>query len=148
MEFLIKNNNINDYSTVTNGLVDYTFEYDYSTQSMKHGNLTVAKYLESKGVTDYEIISNDEFMTRHDEWFRSTYLTPAIEITEEQFIDSLEVLPPMDWHRDTDGIEKFMMIERLIGDITAQYGRLGDKYICKNVVIGDKSTHITIADFN
>lgn len=148
MEFLIKNNNIDDYSTVTNGYVDFTFGYDILTGGRTHGNLTVAEYLESKGVADYEIISSDEFMDRHDKWLRYKYLNPAIEITEEQFIDMLEVLPPMEWHKDTDGVEKFMMIERLIGNITAQYGRLGDKYICKNVVISDKSTHITVLDFN
>jgi len=54
----------------------------------------------------------------------------------------------MNWVRNSgNGIETFMMCEYLTGDITAQYGRVNNQYICKNVVVGDPSTHITREDF-
>lgn len=46
-----------------------------------------------------------------------------------------------------NGFESFMMIERITSDITAQYAKMGAKYICKNVVISDPATHITMSDF-
>lgn len=47
------------------------------------------------------------------------------EITEEEYIDALEVLPPLDWH-SKEGY--FYMREFLIGDLTDKYSRIDGKY--------------------
>ncbi len=149
MKFLIANGNIETYSTITDGLVDYTFTVDYGQPGgvITKGNLTIPEYLESRKIDSHEILSTDEFMVRQDKHQREKYLTPAEEITEEQFYDMLEVLPPMNWHTDSEGIDKFMMCEFYTGDITAQYARIGDKFITKHVMSRDKDTHINKKDF-
>ena len=149
-QILIRNGNLNDYSVITDdGLhVAYTQTIDYSKgyAEVTKGCLTIQEYLDSKNCTQYEIVSIDEFSERQDKFHREQYLTGSIGITEEQFYEMLEVLPPMPWVHNC-GIETFMMCEYLTGDITAQYGRCGSQYICKNVVVGDKSTHINHSDF-
>lgn len=54
-------------------------------------------------------------------------LTKPIEITEEQFIEALECLPPEDWQQ-IGGEESFKCMERTSGRVTAIYARLGIKY--------------------
>lgn len=49
------------------------------------------------------------------------------EITEQQFIEALEAMPPMKWKRYSDA-ESFMMVERLYGSVTSIYVRVGDRY--------------------
>lgn len=49
--------------------------------------------------------------------------------TQEAFIDALEVLPPLDWHRNRLG-ESFKMVERYSGRMTTIYARLGTSYWC------------------
>lgn len=53
----------------------------------------------------------------------------------------------MKWHKDVDGVEKFLMSERQEGSFTTQCARKGDLYLSKIVDIKDKSTWITIVDF-
>jgi len=48
------------------------------------------------------------------------------EITDEQFYEALESLPPL--HHICTGIESFCMSEFYSSDITAMYFRVGDKY--------------------
>ena len=70
---------------------------------------------------------------------------PLLEITEEQWDEALNCLPPMRWeHRD--GVERFLMVEMLSGSITAQYARLGSRYFVRNVDAADSSTFITGAE--
>ena len=49
------------------------------------------------------------------------------EITEEQFIEALEVLPPEDWQRTAEG-QSFKMCERTSGRITAIYAEVNGKF--------------------
>lgn len=78
---------------------------------------------------------------------REFYCKPAEVISEEEWYKMLEVLPPEQWHTDSDGVNKFNMSERTSGSITAQYARYNGVYLCKNVDLCDKSTNIGIADF-
>ena len=64
------------------------------------------------------------------------------EVTEEQFNDALDVLPPLKWCT-IDGIEMFCISEMTDGTYTAQYARTPDgKYYCATVDVMDKSTWI------
>ena len=58
-----------------------------------------------------------------EEMFKSK---PA-RITEERFIEMLEVLPPVGWVR-RDGCESFKLSERTSGNITAIFARIGADY--------------------
>lgn len=51
----------------------------------------------------------------------------ATEITEQQFTDALEVLPPMKWKSYSDS-ESFMMAEFFYGSVTSIYARVGNRF--------------------
>jgi hypothetical protein len=70
---------------------------------------------------------------------RALYLTPEQEITEERYMEMLEVLPPMAYHGGP-GFESFLMCEYTSVPYTEQYARRGDKYFVKMVDATDKST--------
>jgi hypothetical protein len=53
---------------------------------------------------------------------------PVREITEEQWYEMLEVLPPEGWKNDDNG-ESFKMMERWSGIITDIYARIGTRYL-------------------
>lgn len=58
---------------------------------------------------------------------RAAFILGPEKITERQFFEMLEVLPPVSWvnHGDT---ESFKMAERTYADITGIYCRIGEKY--------------------
>lgn len=51
----------------------------------------------------------------------------ATEITEEQFFEALEALPPKRWQRFANS-ESFMMIEHFYGIVTSVYVRVDNRY--------------------
>jgi hypothetical protein len=69
----------------------------------------------------------DEWIAAHDE----AWTTPPQEITEEQWWDALECLPPEAWKRG-DHWETFRMMEYLSGTVTAHYIRKGNRYYVTN----------------
>lgn len=60
--------------------------------------------------------------------------TEPQEITREQFIYALEVLPPVGW-RTAKGVESFKMSERFYGNVTAIYARVEKRYFTFNDLI-------------
>ena len=66
---------------------------------------------------------------------------PMTEITEEEYEDQLDILPPLLWCT-IDDVTMFCMSEMTDGSITAQYGRDNrtHKFYTKMVDIYDKST--------
>lgn len=65
-----------------------------------------------------------------DEWIdaqEKRLITPAQEITKEEWWLSLEVLPPESW-QNVGGGESFVMCEYFSGQITSIYVRLGERY--------------------
>ena len=55
------------------------------------------------------------------------YRNEVSEISEERFNDALNVLPPVGWTTRM-GVESFRISERIWGNITDIYARLGDRY--------------------
>ena len=53
--------------------------------------------------------------------------TEPSEITEDKFLEMLNVLPPVRWVRQ-GGAESFKLSERYYGSITAIYARIGKRY--------------------
>jgi hypothetical protein len=65
-----------------------------------------------------------ELKVAHD---RAKYSSPPTEISEERWIEMLEVLPPMKW-RGKYGSESFMISEALTFDIRSIFCRIGNRY--------------------
>lgn len=58
---------------------------------------------------------------------RARYRSDIVEISAERFMDALNVLPPVGWTTKT-GVESFKISERIWGNITDIYARLGERY--------------------
>lgn len=71
---------------------------------------------------------------------------PAQPVSLSQFTEMLGVLPPVK-HTHRGGMESFLMAERLTGNITSMYARMGEACLHKYVDLCDRSTWITPADF-
>ena len=69
----------------------------------------------------------DEAWKAIDETALAKYRKDVSEITEARFMDALNVLPPVGW-TTRQGVESFKISERLWGNITDIYARLGDRY--------------------
>lgn len=98
------------------------------------------KRLEEVKNADYQLMTYDEYLQR----MRKKYINDATikEVTKEDFLYALEVLPPLHWC-EIDGIEMFCMCEMTWGTYTDQYARTPDgKYYCTTVDSADKSTWI------
>jgi len=52
---------------------------------------------------------------------RDGFLKPAVAISDENFDDALNVLPPMQWHH-AGGVELFCICEFTFDDVTDQFG--------------------------
>ena len=129
-------------TSVTDGYADFS-GYLYNN---KGRNLTVEEYRQLPGNESLELATGAEVDQLFQDWCQRTYLDqPVKEITKERFWEMLEVLPPGGWVRGT--LETFYMIERQHGNITRQFGRLGNRYIEKFIDLANRETWIKAADF-
>lgn len=79
-----------------------------------------------------EIVPFDFALERINEATKEVYpMLNPIEITEEQYWDALECLPPMQWKKTEEG-ESFKMSELTFMDITACYVKKNGKYYSMN----------------
>ena len=58
---------------------------------------------------------------------RERYVRGVEEITEARFMDALNVLPPVGW-TTRGGVESFKISERITGNLTDIFARMGDRY--------------------
>lgn len=116
----------------------------------KGPNLTVEEYLahpKTPAITKPLVLTWEELEPLIKAAERRLYTDkPAQPVSYSQFMEMLEVLPPVK-HTLQDGIESFMMSERLTGSITSMYARKGETCLHKHVDLCDRSTWITPADF-
>lgn len=98
----------------------------------------LVNYLTEAQNKKYEIMTFNEFL----ELQRNYYLNkPLTEITEDEFHEMLNVLPPLKW-TTRNNIEMFCMSEMLTGSFTSQYlhDRDNNKFYHKTVDILDSTT--------
>lgn len=99
------------------------------------------KQLENAKKREYKVITWNEYEALK----RKRYIDNGEikEVTEEQFNDALDVLPPLKWCT-IDGIEMFCISEMTDGTYTSQYAhdKHNGKYYCATVDVMDKSTWI------
>ena len=81
-------------------------------------------------------ISFDEALARIAVAEQSAFIKPWKEISEDAWMDALEVLPPQKW-QTVDGVELFRMSEYTTGSITAHYARSNGRYFTANRRISD-----------
>jgi len=143
--FLIDTTSFNGtgYSTSSNGI-----HVDYSGSLYNDGgeNLTIDEYCVIRGLVSPQLINVDAFITMLDWINTEKYIKPPVAITEQEYREALEVLPPENWCRGV--FEHFRMCEYLTGSITAQYACKDSVYITKNIDAFDKTTWITLEDFS
>jgi hypothetical protein len=77
-----------------------------------------------------QLMGYEEFTRLHDFY----WTTEPIEITEDEYTDALECLPPVAWKMTAEG-DSFKMSERLSGSITGIYARIGSRFFCFNANI-------------
>lgn len=117
--------NEKDISLYQKHLVNYPERADYWKEQ-----------LEQAQNKTYSVMTWEEF----NQYEKGTYLKgKPKEISEEQFNDALNVLPPLKWCT-INGIEEFLMSEFYTDSYTNQYARKGSKYYVKMVDAKDKST--------
>lgn len=88
----------------------------------------------------YEVMTMAEFVAIQRAFMLAD---PLVEIDEDRFMEMLEVLPPENWHRDKQGVQKFFMSEYQTASYTEQYAQFGERYFVRVVDVNDESTWIT-----
>lgn len=96
------------------------------------------QYLKSAKAKNYKVVTWDFFVKMQKDFYISR---PLEEITEEQYNDCLNCLPPLKWCT-INGVEMFCMSEMWTGTYTNQYAKFGEKYYTKMADCMDKSTWI------
>jgi hypothetical protein len=69
----------------------------------------------------------NEAWTAIDAAALAKYKTGIVEVDETRFMDALNVLPPVGWTTKAS-VESFRISERIWGNITDIYARLGNRY--------------------
>lgn len=85
------------------------------------------KPVEEYKTEGFEIMTLDAACDLIEKAQEARYHAPWEEITEEEYRDALECLPPMRWNK-VSGIEFFQMSERYEGEWTATYANIGERY--------------------
>lgn len=116
----------------------------------KGPNLTVEEYLAHPRTTAFEspkVVTWDELEPLIKAAHRRLYTDkPALPVSDDTYVEMLSALPPAKMGT-REGMEFFLMSERLTGSITAMYARKGEHCLTKSVDLYDRSTWITPADF-
>jgi len=73
--------------------------------------------------SDVKVATVDEFISMHESALR----TDPREISESDYIDALEIMPPLDW-RQVRGVESFKWSEFYSGNMTNAYAKHGGRY--------------------
>ena len=86
----------------------------------------------------YKVTTFEEFEKLQREYYLNK---PLKEISEQEFDDALNVLPPLNWCTINE-VNQFLMSEFYTGVYTTQYARYNNKYYCKIVDAYDSTTWI------
>lgn len=116
----------------------------------KGPNLTVEEYQAHPKTTAFvapKVVTWDELEPLMKEANRRLYTSkPAQPVSEDTYVEMLSVLPPEKMGA-RDGMEFFLMSERITGSITAMYASKDGRCLTKSVDLYDRTTWITPADF-
>lgn len=88
---------------------------------------TVSEYLAEPENTGKICVSWDDALKQIHQREEELFITPWKEITEKEYDEMLNVLPPHKW-KTVDGVNIFQMSEFTISDITSHYVYFHGKY--------------------
>jgi hypothetical protein len=83
------------------------------------------------GSPAFQIMPLDEAIPLMQEAQKAKYCGDWKEITEDEWYENLEVLPPEKWET-VRGVNIFRMCEYLTGNITAHFAKLNGKFFTRN----------------
>ena len=90
--------------------------------------------------TEYRIVPLEDFYAAER---KKMLVDPLKRITEKQYWDALEVLPPLHYERLDGGCERFCMREFFTATYTTQYFHSKEGWFCRMVDFADQTTWIT-----
>jgi len=99
-----------------------------------YGRKTVSEIRASHVGKTVSVLPIFQAMERVEAAQKAKYCNPLAEITEDQFLEALNCLPPENWKRG-DGWEAFRMSEYTCGRIATHFLMVGDRYFSKSVAI-------------
>ena len=102
------------------GVIDFAKDVDGELLSLYGGKTLSELASEYPGVAIGKL---GDVSAQSEAMFR----TNPVEITEDRWMEMLEVLPPVSWKRGANA-ETFKLSERTYGAITAIFCRIGDRY--------------------
>lgn len=70
-----------------------------------------------------DLMPDDSFLTLEEAHYR----TDPVEITEEQYMNALNILPPVGFAK-VDGVESFKFLEATCGRITTIFAQVGKRF--------------------
>jgi hypothetical protein len=88
------------------------------------------------GTPAFQIMPLEEAMPLMEEAQRAKYCSDWQEITEEEWYENLEVLPPEKWET-VSGVNIFRLREYCIGNITAHFAKLDGKFFTRNCLTSE-----------
>lgn len=97
---------------------------------------------ERENIRFLPIASTDDYVNESENLTVAGYKLK--KISKEDWWEMFEILPPMNWCRQQEGLEIFFMSEFFSGNITSEYARDGDNYFTKNVLYNDQKTWISL----
>ena len=83
------------------------------------------------GSPEYQILKLDDVMPLIEAAQEAKYCSDWKEISEDEWYENLEVLPPEKWET-VQGVNIFRMCEYLTGNITAHFAKLNGKFFTRN----------------
>jgi hypothetical protein len=83
------------------------------------------------GTPAFQIMPLEDAMPLMEEAQKAKYCSDWQEITEDEWYENLEVLPPEKWET-VRGVNIFRMCEYLTGNITAHFAKLHGKFFTRN----------------
>ena len=90
--------------------------------------------------TEYRIVPLEDFYAAER---KKMLADPLKRITEKQYWDALEILPPLHYERLDGGCERFCMREFFTATYTTQYFHSKEGWFCRMVDFADQTTWIT-----
>jgi hypothetical protein len=83
------------------------------------------------GSPAFEIMPLEDAIPLMEDAQKAKYCSDWKEITEDEWYENLEVLPPEKWET-VRGVNIFRMCEYLTGNITAHFAKLNGKFFTRN----------------
>jgi hypothetical protein len=90
-------------STVRNGRVDYTNHGD--------GNLLLEDYLRERNISSYELLTWEDFDVKFEQPYLISLQRPWRLMSEKEYWDALECLPPIRWKDLSERVNLFFVGE-------------------------------------